>query len=71
MKLKDIFTTEELTLIDSGEYKPGRAVLDAKLDLVAAIEREACAKLCAQLKGEMYSVNGCIAAIRARSGDEK
>jgi len=34
-----------LALIDSGEYKPGRAVLDAKLDLVAAIEREACAEL--------------------------
>lgn len=45
MKLEDIFTAEELALIDSGEYKPGRSVLDAKLDLVAAIEREACAKL--------------------------
>ena len=29
-------------------------------------EREECAKVCAQLKGEMYSVNGCVAAIRAR-----
>jgi hypothetical protein len=34
--------------------------------LVAAKEREACAKVCQQVKGEMYSVNGCIAAIRAR-----
>lgn len=46
MKLEDIFTADELALIDSGEYKPGRAVLDAKLDLVAAIMREACAKVC-------------------------
>jgi len=46
MKLEDIFTADELALIDSGEYKPGRAVLDAKLDLVAAIEREACAEMC-------------------------
>jgi len=45
MKLEDIFTADELALIDSGEYKPGRAVLDAKLDLVAAFEREACAEL--------------------------
>lgn len=45
MKLEDIFTAEELALIDSGEYKPGRKILDAKLDLVAAAEREAIAKL--------------------------
>ena len=44
MKLEHLFTPEELSLIDSGEYRPGRAVLDAKLDLCAAIEREACAK---------------------------
>lgn len=41
----DIFTADELALIDSGDYKPGRAVLDAKLDLAMAIEREECAKL--------------------------
>ena len=29
-------------------------------------EREACAKACERVKGEMYSVNGCIATIRAR-----
>jgi hypothetical protein len=50
MKLETIFTAEELALIDSGEYKPGRAVLDAKLDLVAAIEREACANICETLE---------------------
>ena len=43
--VEEIFTPEELALIDSGEYKPGRAVLDAKIDLVIAAEREACAKL--------------------------
>ena len=42
MKLEDLFTAEELALIDSGEYRPGRAVLDAKLDLLEAAEREAC-----------------------------
>ena len=45
MKIQDIFTADELALIDSGNYKPGRAVLDAKLDLAMAIEREACAKV--------------------------
>jgi hypothetical protein len=45
MNIKDIFTADELALIDSGNYKPGRAVLDAKLDLVAAEEREACARM--------------------------
>jgi hypothetical protein len=44
----------------------------AKLVASAATakEREACAKVCAQVKGEMYSVNGCIAAIRARGTHE-
>jgi hypothetical protein len=45
MNIEDIFTDAELALIDSGKYMPGRAMLDAKLDLAAAIEREACAKL--------------------------
>ena len=45
MKIQDIFTTDELALIDSGNYKPGRAVLDAKLDLAIALEREACANI--------------------------
>jgi hypothetical protein len=44
MNIKDIraiFTDAELALIDSGKYMPGRAVLDAKLDLAVAMEREA------------------------------
>ena len=45
MKIQDIFTADELALIDSGNYKPGRAVLDAKLDLAIALEREACANI--------------------------
>jgi len=49
MKIASIFTDEELALIDSGKYTPGRAVLDAKLDLAAALEREACAKVCDEL----------------------
>lgn len=49
MKIQDIFTADELALIDSGNYKPGRAVLDAKLDLAMAIEREQCALLCEKL----------------------
>jgi len=81
MKLENIFTEQELAFIDSGNYKPGRAVLDAKLDLVAAVEREACAKLCetemrdwyasqnktAQSKIMLYTaVYDCAAAIRER-----
>jgi len=46
MKITSIFTDEELALIDSGKYTPGRAALDAKLDLAMALEREACAKVC-------------------------
>ena len=49
MKIASIFTDEELALIDSGKYTPGRAVLDAKLDLAVAMEREACAKVCDEL----------------------
>ena len=71
MNIKDIraiFTDAELALIDSGKYMPGRAVLDAKLDLAVAMEREACAKLI-----EAYPVwigdnakREIAAAIRAR-----
>jgi hypothetical protein len=46
MKLENIFTGTELALIDSGNYKPGRAILEAKLDLIAAMQKEACAKVC-------------------------
>lgn len=46
MKLEDLFTPAELALIDAGEYRPGRAVLDAKLNLYAAIARESCAQKC-------------------------
>ena len=49
MKIQDIFTADELALIDSGNYKPGRAELDAKLDLAMAIEREANAKMAGRL----------------------
>jgi hypothetical protein len=49
MKIASIFTDEELFLIETGKYTPGRAVLDAKLDLAAALEREACAKVCDEL----------------------
>lgn len=63
MKLEDIFTQQELAFIDSGEYRPGRAVLDAKLDLVAAMEREACAKVC---EDHAYRSGILAEAIRAR-----
>ena len=75
MKIQDIFTADELALIDSGDYKPGRAVLDAKLDLVMALEREACAKVCDDLAesfeqvrdfGPCAGAEHCADAIRAR-----
>ena len=66
MKAVDIFTADELALIDSGDYKPGRAVLDAKLDLAMAVEREACAKVI-ESHGP-FLANGAllVEAIRAR-----
>lgn len=65
--VEEIFTPEELALIDSGEYKPGRAVLDAKIDLVIAVEREACAKVCDEReRANLYGFKECAAAIRAR-----
>jgi hypothetical protein len=66
MKIQDIFTADELALIDSGNYKPGRAVLDAKLDLAMAIEREACAKVCDAW--QEWGTDGALLAkaIRAR-----
>ena len=69
MKLEDLFTADELALIDSGNYKPGRAVLDAKLDLAMALEREGCAKVCESYLSESpHSWGGTTmaAAIRAR-----
>ena len=69
MKIQDIFTADELALIDSGDYKPGRAVLDAKLDLAMAIEREACEALCKWRTGIQQvdaAIETCEAAIRAR-----
>lgn len=65
--VEEIFTPEELALIDSGEYKPGRAVLDAKIDLAIAVEREACAKVCDEReRANLYGFKECAAAIRAR-----
>jgi hypothetical protein len=80
MNIKDIrsiFTDEELALIDAGKYTPGRTVLDAKLDLAVAMEREACAKVCDDLPPpERMSLDNeslyklatldCADAIRAR-----
>ena len=77
MKLEQLFTAKELVLIDSGEYRPGRAVLDAKLALWAEIEREACAKVCDAIAQKMDDegegptgnigwVIDCAYAIRAR-----
>jgi hypothetical protein len=57
MKITSIFTDEELALIDSGKYTPGRAALDAKLDLAMALEREACKKLAKEHAAE-YKVGG-------------
>ena len=66
MKIASIFTDEELALIDSGKYTPGRAVLDAKLDLAVAMEREACAKVCETTAPSQINGYECAAAIRAR-----
>ena len=68
MKIENFFTPEELALIDSGEYRPGRVELDAKLDFCIAAEREACAKLCEDSNTwDLYDPNGFAAnLIRAR-----
>ena len=73
MKLEQLFTAEELALIDSGEYRPGRAVLDAKLDLCAAAEREACAAIAENVgtatEPDDFALDKCYeieTAIRAR-----
>ena len=66
MKLEDLFTAEELALIDSGNYKPGRAALDAKLDFAFALEREACAKVCEGMAYVDAQPHHYAAAIRAR-----
>ena len=69
--VEEIFTPEELALIDSGNFMPGRAVLDAKIELAIAAEREACAKVCVDLvlafagRADLTALQ-CAAAIRAR-----
>ena len=68
MNIKDIraiFTDAELALIDSGKYMPGRAVLDAKLDLAVAMEREACERAIEELLPDADRAE-CAAVIRAR-----
>ncbi len=66
MNIEDIFTADELVFIDSGSYTPGRAVLDAKLDLACAMEREACARLVDLESRLMGKELQSAAAIRAR-----
>jgi hypothetical protein len=67
MNIENIFTVDELALIDSGSYTPGRAVLDAKLDLACAMEREACAQVAEDmLRFYTQAVTGVPQAIRAR-----
>jgi len=66
MNIENIFTVDELALIDSGNYKPGRAVLDAKLDLACAMEREACAKYFDEHWRETWTDEQIAEAIRAR-----
>jgi hypothetical protein len=66
MNIKDIFTDEELALIDAGKYTPGRAVLDAKLDLAVAMEREACAKVCESTAPSQINGYECADLIRNR-----
>ena len=61
MKLEYIFTPEELASIDSGTYDITRLILAAKLDLWAALEREACIK--ALEENEQFY---CRDTIRAR-----
>lgn len=83
--VEKIFTPEELALVDSGEYRPGRAVLDAKIDLAIAAEREQCAKVCEENLRDEYlrqtrpiqeevmllaAIADCAAAIRARGESE-
>ena len=38
--------------------------------LIAAAEREACAKVCDELMLDQYSARGCAVAIRARGQNE-
>jgi hypothetical protein len=60
---------EAFAKLVAAKHDPKIAIADAYragVDSGIAAEREACAKVCEQVKGEMYSVNGCIAAIRAR-----
>jgi len=69
MNIKDIrsiFTDEELALIDAGKYTPGRTVLDAKLDLAVAMEREACAKVCESTAPSQINGYECADLIRNR-----
>ena len=69
--VQQIFTPEELALIDSGEYRPGRAVLDAKIDLAIAAEREACALIAESYEPRCDTCpSGVTNAIRAR-GESK
>ena len=66
MKAVDIFTADELALIDSGDYKPSRAALDVKLDLAMAVEREACAKVAEMTPCQFDDYKRIAAAIKAR-----
>ncbi len=67
----DLWADQELQCI--GEYHPDwHEVRDVRFAaLVAAAEREACAKLCDEMeRPNLYGVLECAAAIRAR-GEKK
>jgi hypothetical protein len=63
-------------VLDEADFiypNPRRSGIQLELErfavLVAAAEREACAKVCDDLVLHQYSASGCAVAIRARGND--
>jgi hypothetical protein len=65
----DLFHKAQVNLVAFKPVFHCNEELRHMVEMAVEAEREACARVCAQVKGEMYSVNGCIAAIRARGGE--
>jgi hypothetical protein len=60
---------EEVELLDSNPWRQDTVrELETFANLIAAMEREACAKLVEEWDSDMIAPRDCAAAIRARSG---
>jgi hypothetical protein len=65
-QITKIALMSECFIMDTGQINTDDIDLEVFANLVAAEERENCAKVCDELVLDQYSAKGCAEAIRAR-----